>query len=84
MGQPVAAVLGRQQRGDQVVARLGPPLLQQLLDVLLQLDDRALDLRDLAGQRLYVELPLYQAGPFMQPRSVLVRRTSTAAIVSDG
>jgi hypothetical protein len=73
MGQPVATVLRGQQGGDQVVPRLRPPPLQQRLDVVLDLDDRALDLGHLAGERRDVELPLHQAGPLVESRRVAVR-----------
>ena len=70
VGQPVALLLGREQRADQVGPRGRAALLEQGGHVLVGLDDRPLDVRDLAGQGGDVELPLHHARPVLEPVGV--------------
>ncbi len=74
VGQLRTFVLGRQQRTDQVSARVVATLLEQGLDVVVQLADGLLDPGRLIRQGFDVELPLHPAGPLVQPRRVLRRR----------
>ena len=66
VGQPVALLLGRQQRADQVGPRGRAAILEQGGHVLVGLDDRPLDVRDLGGQGGDVELPLHHARPVLR------------------
>ena len=73
--EPVTGLLGGQQRGQQIIARLGGTAGQQSLDVVVDLGRRLLELRDLRAERLNVELALDQAGPVLEPGRVRLWRT---------
>ena len=78
------SVLGRDQRGDQIVAGVLPARLQQLLGVGIELLHRLLDPVALARHARRVELPLDPVGPVVQPRRVLSGAPITLAITCDG
>jgi hypothetical protein len=74
VGEPVASIRGGQQRAQQVIGRLGTPLLQERLHVVTHLRTRTLDARQLGRQRPYVELALHPVRPLVQPGRVVERR----------
>jgi hypothetical protein len=67
----VALFFGLQEGADQVGARGRLAALEQLRHVLACLEGGPLDVRDLGGQRLDVELALHHVGPVVQPGGVL-------------
>ena len=73
VAQPVARLLGLDQRRDQVVARRRPPARDQLVLVGVELGHRLLDLLALGHQAGRVELALDHVRPVMKPRRVVER-----------
>ena len=65
LGEPVALLLGREERGQQVVARLGPALLEEAVEVV---DELMKAIRP-ALMRGVVEVAVEQAGRVGAPRA---------------
>ncbi len=73
VGQPVAVLLGRDQKRDQVVAGIGAAGIQQPVRIVVELEYGLLDLRPL-GQDVLGELLLDPVRPVVQALGVRQRR----------